>query len=363
MIPIHDADLLLRGGAAGVLLLHVAVLALPGPRPAARAALAGFAASVIGYLATQRPDGLLLLPRPLAVALLALAVASTAWCRAAMRALFDDGFRFGRAEAGLLAAMTALGLAANLPYFPPPGGLEWVAWGEGSWPDRLQALHGVAMLGFAAAALREVLREWQADLVQARRAARRWLALGVAVYGGIGVTVEVALRGHDAGRLLPALHVAGIGLVALVLAVLLVRHSLDDVLGLAPPAPAPAPGPAPRPAPADPALAKLEAAMAERRLYRQDGLTLAALAAELGLGEAALRTLINQRLGFRNFNDFLHHHRLAEAQARLAAEDLPVLTIALECGYGSIGPFNRAFKARFGLTPTEFRAGARLKTA
>ena len=81
------------------------------------------------------------------------------------------------------------------------------------------------------------------------------------------------------------------------------------------------------------------------------------------MGEAALRDLINQELGYRNFNDFLHHHRLQEAAERLAREDLPVLTIALDCGYGSIGPFNRAFKQRHGVTPTEFRAGARLKQA
>ena len=42
------------------------------------------------------------------------------------------------------------------------------------------------------------------------------------------------------------------------------------------------------------------------------------------------------------------------------ALDLPILTIALECGYGSIGPFNRAFRQRFGMTPTEYRAGTRL---
>ncbi len=77
--------------------------------------------------------------------------------------------------------------------------------------------------------------------------------------------------------------------------------------------------------------------------------------------EAALRALINQKLGFRNFNDFLHHHRLQEAAARVAREDLPVLSIALDCGYGSIGPFNRAFKERLGVTPTEYRAAARLK--
>jgi AraC-like DNA-binding protein len=42
---------------------------------------------------------------------------------------------------------------------------------------------------------------------------------------------------------------------------------------------------------------------------------------------------------------------LADARKR----ELPVLTIALTAGFQSIGPFNRAFKAATGLTPTEFR--------
>ena len=100
--------------------------------------------------------------------------------------------------------------------------------------------------------------------------------------------------------------------------------------------------------------------MADGQAHRQDGLTLAQLAGQLGLGEAALRTLINQQLGFRNFNDFLHHHRLADAVQQLAAGDRPVLSVALDCGYGSIGPFNRAFKQRYGMTPTDYRAAARL---
>ena len=100
--------------------------------------------------------------------------------------------------------------------------------------------------------------------------------------------------------------------------------------------------------------------MTVERVYRREGLTVAALAADLGMGEGALRALINQQLGYRNFNDFLHHHRLQEAAARLVAQDLPVLTIALDCGYGSIGPFNRAFRQRHGMTPTEYRAGARM---
>jgi AraC-like DNA-binding protein len=38
--------------------------------------------------------------------------------------------------------------------------------------------------------------------------------------------------------------------------------------------------------------------------------------------------------------------------------DVPVLTIALDAGLQSIGPFNRAFKADTGMTPTEFRRNA-----
>ena len=56
----------------------------------------------------------------------------------------------------------------------------------------------------------------------------------------------------------------------------------------------------------------------------------------------------------------MHHHRLQEAVARLVSDDLPILTIALECGYGSIGPFNRAFKQRLGMTPSEYRGASRL---
>ena len=71
--------------------------------------------------------------------------------------------------------------------------------------------------------------------------------------------------------------------------------------------------------------------------------------------------MINQGLGHRNFNDFLHSYRIREACARLRRPGqarLPVLSVALDVGYGSIGPFNRAFKARMGMTPTTFRRSA-----
>ena len=111
--------------------------------------------------------------------------------------------------------------------------------------------------------------------------------------------------------------------------------------------------------PADRRLAgALHQAMAVDRAYRDEALSVASLAARLRAPEYRLRRVINQRLGFRNFNAYVNGFRLAEARAALAdpaRRDLPVLTIALEAGFGSIGPFNRAFKADAGLTPTEFR--------
>ena len=105
-------------------------------------------------------------------------------------------------------------------------------------------------------------------------------------------------------------------------------------------------------------LAIIEKLVETDKLYLQSGLTIAGLAESAGLPEHRLRRLINKHLGYRNFADFLNHYRIAAAQARLSAvsdRNIPVLTIAMDLGYGSLGPFNRAFKERTGLTPTEYR--------
>jgi AraC-like DNA-binding protein len=353
-------DLLLRGAVGGVLLFHLVQLALPGPRPAARAALGLFTLSLLAYLFCQRAELMLMLPRPLGIVALALCVSATAWLWLAARSLFDDHFALERMLLAAPAALLALGLADKLPRFDAAhAGLPR--------PEHalLGPLHAVAMVGFTAAALWEVARGWRDDLVEPRRAARRWVALGIGLYAAIALAVELAVRDRPVGAWLPALHVLGIGGVALALAVLVARRSLGVILGVAEATPAvgrtEATPATTAPPPASPAIAALERAMGEERAYRREGLTLAELARSLALPEATLRRLINQELGYRNFNDFLHHYRLQEAAERLAREELPILTIALESGYGSIGPFNRAFRQRFGMTPTEYRAAARME--
>jgi AraC-like DNA-binding protein len=125
-----------------------------------------------------------------------------------------------------------------------------------------------------------------------------------------------------------------------------------------PPAEALADAPSP-PDPADDRLADaLDHAMRAERLYRGEALTIASLAAHLAVPEYRLRRVINQRLGHRNFNAFVNAWRLQDTFDALADprhRDRPVLTIALDAGFQSIGPFNRAFKAATGLTPSEFR--------
>ena len=90
-------------------------------------------------------------------------------------------------------------------------------------------------------------------------------------------------------------------------------------------------------------------------------MTIAKLAAQLGEPEYRLRRLINGQLGHRNFAAFLNGYRLDEVRAALSDPDqrqVPILTIALDAGFGSLGPFNRAFREVAGMTPTEYRSRA-----
>ncbi|MFT7472442.1 MAG: AraC-like DNA-binding protein [Kiritimatiellia bacterium] len=103
-------------------------------------------------------------------------------------------------------------------------------------------------------------------------------------------------------------------------------------------------------------LENIEQAMAEGKLYTQTGLTITVLANNLSIQEYRLRRIINQQLNFKNFNQFLNNYRIADACTRLRESSTPISTIALDVGYASLSVFNKAFKERYGVTPTEFRS-------
>ena len=108
----------------------------------------------------------------------------------------------------------------------------------------------------------------------------------------------------------------------------------------------------------DSALAQSLDAFIARQGYHQNGLTISSLAGQLACPEHRLRRLINQTRGYRNFNGLLNDLRIEDAKARLsdpAYDSTPILSLALDLGYDSIGPFNRAFKTKTAQTPGEFR--------
>jgi AraC-like DNA-binding protein len=221
----------------------------------------------------------------------------------------------------------------------------------------------IAMLGGALYALYIVVRHWKQDLV----AARRRLRLAVSAVTGcyvVGVTLAESLATDlNVPLWVEVINSAGI------LASLLIFSSVSLKLGAEGLLPEPhGPGaeksgeqnavsPPPQ-AVTNPIVEKVITSMEVEKSYRDMGLSIRGLADQLGVAEHRLRKLINQSLNYRNFNDFLNRYRLAEVAARLAepAEaQIPILTIAMDAGYRSMTTFNRAFRAEFDQTPTDYR--------
>lgn len=99
--------------------------------------------------------------------------------------------------------------------------------------------------------------------------------------------------------------------------------------------------------------------MSEQKAYQRHGLTISDLAKDLNTPEHHLRSLINKGMGFRNFSGFLNHYRIQAVQnamAQPANNRIPILTLALNEGFNSLAPFNRAFKVIVGCTPSEYKA-------
>jgi AraC family transcriptional regulator len=56
-------------------------------------------------------------------------------------------------------------------------------------------------------------------------------------------------------------------------------------------------------------------------------------------------------------HQYLLHLRLTRAKELMRKHDRPLLDVALECGFASHAHFTRAFRKRYGISPSQFRAG------
>jgi AraC-like DNA-binding protein len=361
-------DLGLRGAAVGLSLL-IAAVALRDRRDSTVARLGAALAVVAAASAICSAPTFPRVWQWWSLILLALssggAVIFWLWARAA----FDDDFVLRRWHGALWAAMVGIELlvAGGIVQWPAPG-------------QSLDRAVQVLSLGLALLAAVQTLATWRADMVEGRRRLRLTVLIGTSAFIAIGAfqsfspppSASASLAsGTSMGSVASAL-----GLCALIgLSAWNLLRAAGAPEGSRPLPAAEILGAAPaqiseshaKPAAIEPVLLRrLEQLMVVDRAYRREGLTIGVLSAELGVPEYRLRQLINEGLGHRNFNAFLSRYRIEEAKAALAdpaQKEVPVLTIAMDTGFQSIGPFNRAFKAATSLTPTEFRHLAMARNA
>jgi len=339
----------IRGGAV-TLLAVLAVLLLRDARRAP-AGLYGalFALSAIGYVISSAPQlvyhapALWLAPARFA----SFGSPAVFWLFA--KASFDDAFTPSWRDAVPWLVTVGMGVLCGLKLLP-----------------QICLIYSVLQLVLVALAIRQAIIGRAADLIEERRKFRVVLILAAAVYTAFVVLLDWVLHGPPAAP--PVTTANAMGLLALTLAFVVARLSFMPSAEFTP-AGAPAPPsttevPPPPDAPAvddgqeRALLEPLRRLMEEEKVYREEGLSIAALAAKLAVPEYRLRRLINQRLGHRNFSSFVNGYRLADAVAALAdpsQAEVPIVTIALDAGFQSLGPFNRAFKAHTGMTPTDYR--------
>ena len=217
------------------------------------------------------------------------------------------------------------------------------------------SIHLVALIPLAHALL-SVLRGSLDDLLEPRRRFRVGFVVCTASLTTYMLLQEWVFPDFAMPEWMEFCNVILIQLVVLAISVPLLTHDFTE--------PAPT-GPVTLP-PEDPDIMDLASQRShsrlleamENRAYARTGLTIRSLAEELGTPEHQLRKLINQSLGYRNFSTFLNGYRIAETCRRLEDPEearLPILTIALDAGFASLAPFNRAFKAAMGVTPSEYR--------
>ena len=342
-------ELILR--VIGVALLALVALSVLRARERTHRtqSVAWLAVSVAAFLLTSMPgaDGIF---GAFIYPLTALCSTHPVWFWICARLLFSDRATLRTSD---MICLGAMGIAGVLYQSQLPAGSSETA------VRMLGVAFAASSLAFACLAPLTVYFGMAGDLDLRRRQLRQWFVPVVSLYLAAVVITQVVVlfQGRSTPDVLVLLNLAVIDVVAAVVLSSFVQLRIVNWIAAvdAPPAIA---------------LSRLEQSVLDRltqrfvaeRLYARESLTIVELADLLGTQEHVLRRVINHGLGFRNFNDFLHTHRLKEAAGRLGDPQLsriPVLTIALEVGYGSIGPFNRAFKERFGVTPTEYRRASR----
>ena len=81
---------------------------------------------------------------------------------------------------------------------------------------------------------------------------------------------------------------------------------------------------------------------------------IADMAALVGFSESHFMRYFKETIG-TSFIDYLKEYRLTMAARLLHASDSSILDISEEVGFENLSYFNRAFKKRYHVTPSQYR--------
>lgn len=344
---LSQIDLALAAGTTTLLVLLAALLFRDFRAVAAGRLAAAFALGSAAHALTAT-TGFATPVTPWHALLIAVSTANAVVFWLFARALFDDTFQLRRWHAVPWAAVAALSLV-NCLVLAPAHALD---------PRILAIAMTVISLAFVGLAVGQTIASWSADLVEDRRRLRVFVVVATAIYAAVNAVLQIVVSGNGSPGAVATAHNAILAAVVVALAWSLMRVGGETIFPAAE-APRAVAAPANEQGVADRKLLDaLMRLMADERIYRHDNITIGALSTKLSIPKYRLRRLINQQLGYRNFNVFLNNHRIEEAKAALAdptQAEVPVITIAMDAGFQSLGPFNRAFKATTGVTPSEYR--------
>lgn len=102
-------------------------------------------------------------------------------------------------------------------------------------------------------------------------------------------------------------------------------------------------------------VTRVEAALEEGALYRNEDLSLAKLARKAGLPAREVSAAINRVTGL-NVSQFVNNRRISEACRLLREDNVTVTKAMLDAGFSTKSNFNREFRRVMSISPARYRA-------
>jgi len=287
--------------------------------------------SFVAYILARLLEG------PASTAFAVFGVSACGWGWLLARALFDPAPRDVAWPLGVVLVLTAMGAVSQLTSG---------AGGVGGFADNLYALTGSAAL------LLTFIEPFQRRGCDLSRSERRFRVVFTVVFT---LLVCVSVLGVRVAPGPVEVVCAVVGLIGgLAATTFRIRHPLRTA----------APPPAEKRAATGEDVqlaARLTALLESQAAHLEPDLKIGDVAARLGEPEHRLSRCISAATGFPNFNRLINHYRVEDAKRRLRSPEgeVSILNVALDCGFASVGPFNRAFRDETGMTPRAWRAQAR----